>query len=221
MSVATSPIVYWPLLLLAAYVLGSIPFAQVLARVKGIDLRAVGTGNVGAGNLTKTAGAAWGLAAGVLDGLKGLVPVWLSLRGGLGPGAAGLVGVAAVVGHNWSVFLRTRSGRGLATAFGLIVALHPPLAIWTTGWAVAGWKIGGGMAGFIGWGLLPIVSIALGGPITESLLILLLTGVLIGRRMQGNPGDDMDRGSMMRRAVYDKDLLTDRPGETADNPLTQ
>ena len=221
MSVATSPIVYWPLLLLAAYVLGSIPFAQVLARVKGIDLRAVGTGNVGAGNLTKTAGAAWGLAAGVLDGLKGLVPVWLSLRGGLGPGAAGLVGVAAVVGHNWSVFLRTRSGRGLATAFGLIVALHPPLAIWTTGWAIAGWKIGGGMAGFIGWGLLPIVSIALGGPITESLLILLLTGVLIGRRMQGNPGDEMDRGSMMRRAVYDKDLLTDRPGETADNPLTQ
>jgi glycerol-3-phosphate acyltransferase PlsY len=221
MSVATSPIVYWPLLLLAAYVLGSIPFAQVLARVKGIDLRAVGTGNVGASNLTKTAGVAWGLAAGVLDGLKGLVPVWLSLRGGLGPGAAGLVGVAAVVGHNWSVFLRSRSGRGLATAFGLIVALHPPLAIWITGWAIAGWKIGGGIAGFIGWGLLPIVSIALGGPITESLLILLLAGILIGRRMQGNPGDDMDRSSMMRRAVHDKDLLTDGPGETADYPLTQ
>jgi glycerol-3-phosphate acyltransferase PlsY len=221
MSVATSPIVYWPLLLLAAYVLGSIPFAQVLARVRGIDLRAVGTGNVGAGNLTKAAGAGWGLSAGLLDGLKGLVPVWLSLRGGLGPGAAGLVGVVAVVGHNWSVFLRTRSGRGLATAFGLIVALHPPLAIWTTGWAIAGWKIGGGIAGFVGWGLLPIVSIALGGPITESLLILLLAGILIGRRMQGNPGDEMDRTSMMRRAVYDKDLLTDGPGETADNPLTQ
>jgi acyl phosphate:glycerol-3-phosphate acyltransferase len=221
MPVATSPILYWPLLLLAAYVLGSIPFAQVLARAKGVDLRAVGTGNVGAGNLTKTLGAGWGFAAGMLDGLKGLVPVLLSLRGGLGPGAAGLVGLAAVVGHNWSIFLRSRSGRGLATAFGLIVALHPPLAIWIAGWAIAGWKIGGGMAGFIGWGLLPIVSIALGGPITESLLILLLASVLIGRRMQGNPGDDMDRSSMMRRAVYDKDLLPDGPGETADDPLTQ
>jgi len=221
MSVATSPIVYWPLLLLAAYVLGSIPFAQVLARVKGVDLRTVGTGNVGAGNLTKNVGAAWGLAAGVLDGLKGLVPVWLSLKGGLGPGAAGLVGLAAVIGHNWSIFMRSRSGRGLATAFGLIVALHPPLAIWTAGWAVAGWKIGGGMAGFIGWGLLPIVSISLGGPVTESVLILFLATVLIGRRMQGNPGDDMDRGSMMRRAIYDKDLLPHGPGETADNPLTQ
>jgi glycerol-3-phosphate acyltransferase PlsY len=221
MSVATSPIVYWPLLLLAAYVLGSIPFAQVLARVKGVDLRTVGTGNVGAGNLTKNLGAGWGLAAGVLDGLKGLVPVWLCLKGGLGPGAAGLVGLAAVIGHNWSIFMRSRSGRGLATAFGLIVALHPPLAIWTTGWAVAGWKIGGGVAGFIGWGLLPIVSISLGGPATESLLILFLATVLVGRRMQGNPGDDMDRGSMMRRAIYDKDLLPHGPGETADNPLTQ
>ncbi|HEX6300081.1 MAG TPA: glycerol-3-phosphate acyltransferase [Acidimicrobiia bacterium] len=221
MSVATSPIVYWPLLLLAAYILGSIPFAQVLGWVKGVDLRAVGTGNVGAGNLTKSVGAGWGLAAGLLDGLKGLVPVWLSLKSGLGPGAAGLVGLAAVLGHNWSIFMKGRSGRGLATAFGLIVALHPPLAIWTTGWAIAGWKIGGGMAGFIGWGLLPIVSIALGAQATESMLILLLGSVLIGRRMQGNPGDLMDRGSMMRRAVYDRDLVNDGSVETADDPLTQ
>lgn len=221
MPVATSPIVYWPLLLMGAYLLGSIPFAQVLARIKALDLRSVGTGNVGAGNLTKSAGVGWGLTAGLLDGLKGLVPVWLSLRGGLGPGAAGLVGLAAVIGHNWSIFMRGRSGRGLATAFGLIVALHPPLAIWTTGWAVAGWKIGGGMAGFIGWGLLPIVSIAMGAQATESMLILLLASVLIGRRMQGNPGDLMDRASMMRRAVYDKDLVPSGSRETADDPLTQ
>lgn len=207
-------------MLLGAYVLGSIPFAQFLARINGVDLRRAGTGNVGAGNLKKTVGVSWALAAGVLDGLKGLIPAWLSLRGGLGPGAAGLVGLAAVIGHNWSVFMKGRSGRGLATAFGLIVALHPPLAIWTTGWAIAGWKIGGGIAGFIGWGLLPIVSIALGGPVTESLLILLLAAVLIGRRMQGNTGDQTDRVSMMRRAVYDKDLVTEGSGETAEDPLT-
>lgn len=216
-----SPILYWPLLLVGAYLLGSIPFAQVLGRVKGYDLRVAGTGNVGAGNLTKLAGVGWGLAAAMLDGLKGLVPVWLCLRGGLGVGAAGLVGLAAVVGHNWSFFMKGRSGRGLATAFGLIVALHPPLAIWTTGWAIAGWKIGGGIAGFIGWGLLPIVSVALGAPVTESLLILLLAVVLIGRRMQGNPGDAMDRASMMSRAVYDRDLVGDVAGDTADDPLTQ
>lgn len=217
----SSPIVYWPLLLLAAYLLGSVPFAQVLARARGVDLRSAGTGNVGAGNLTKTVGAGWGLAAGILDGLKGLVPVWLCIRSGLGPGAAGLVGVSAVVGHNWSVFLRGRSGRGLATAFGLIMALHLPLAVWTAGWAVAGWKIGGGFAGFLGWGLLPFVTLALGAPLTESMVILLLAAVLIGRRMQGNPGDEMDWGAMMRRAIFDRDLVADGSGETAEDPLIQ
>lgn len=216
-----SPIVYWPLLLVGAYILGSIPFAQVLARVRGIDLREAGTGNVGAGNLTSLTSIGWGLSAGLLDGLKGLVPVWLCLRGGLGVGAAGLVGLAAVIGHNWSIFMRGRSGRGLATAFGVIIVLYPPLAIWTTGWAIAGWKIGGGIGGFIGWGLLPIVSVALGAPTTLSLLILLFSAVLIGRRMQGNPGDAVDRASMMRRAVFDKDLAGDGAGDTADDPLTQ
>jgi acyl phosphate:glycerol-3-phosphate acyltransferase len=221
MSVTETPIVYWPLLLLGAYVLGSIPFAQVLALVKGVDLRKVGTGNAGAGNLTRNVGVPWGLAAGVLDGLKGLLPVWLLLRAGLGPGAAGLVGLAAVVGHNWSIFMRGRAGRGLATAFGLIVALHPPLAIWTTGWALAGWRIGGGLAGFLGWGMLPFMALALRAPYTESLLLLLLSAVLMGRRMQGNPGDLMDWGSMMRRAIFDRDLVTNRSGEAADDPLTQ
>lgn len=221
MPVISSPIVYWPLLLLGAYLLGAVPFAQLLARLKGVDLRTVGSGNVGAGNLTHSVGWAWGVAAAILDGLKGFVPVWIALRMGLGPGAAGLVGVAVVVGHSWSIFMRGRSGRGLASAAGLILALNPPLIIWTTGWSLAGWKIGSGLAGFLGWGLLPIVGVALGIPATESLLIALLSVILISRRMQGNPGDDMSRSAMMRRAIYDKDLVADRSRDTADDPLTQ
>jgi glycerol-3-phosphate acyltransferase PlsY len=220
MPVLSSPILYWPLLLAGAYLLGSIPFAQVLARVNNVDLRKVGSGNVGAGNLTRNVGLPWGIVAAIFDGLKGLVPVWLSLHSGLGPGAAGLVGVSAVVGHNWSVFMRGRSGRGMATSAGMIVALNPALVIWTAGWSIAGWKIGSGLAGFVGWGLLPIVSIALGRPVTESLVVLLLASVLIGRRMQGNVGDDMHGAAMMRRAIHDKDLTTDRSGEAADDPLT-
>lgn len=220
MPVISSPILYWPLLLAGAYLLGSIPFAQVLARLNGIDLRTVGSRNVGAGNLTSTLGAGWGISAAFLDGLKGLIPVWLSLRSGLGPGSAGLVGVSAVVGHNWSVVMRGRSGRGMATAAGLIVALNPALAIWTGGWALAGRRIGGGLAGFVGWGLLPIVSIALGAPAPESLVILLLSIVLIGRRMQGNLGDDTQTSAMMRRAVYDTDLVGQHSGEAADDLLT-
>lgn len=219
MPVLSSPILYWPLLLLAAYLLGSIPFAQVLARFKGIDLRVVGSGNVGAGNLTRTAGLGWGLVAGILDGLKGLIPVLIALKAGLGPGASGLAGVAAVIGHNWSIFMRGRSGRGLATAFGIILALNPPLIIWTTGWALAGWRIGGGLGGLVGWGLLPGFAVLLGAPATESVVLLLLSTILIGRRMQGNPGDAMDMNSMMRRAIFDKDPVVVPEPETADEPL--
>jgi hypothetical protein len=95
------------------------------------------------------------------------------------------------------------------------------MIVWTTGWSLAGWKIGGGLAGFLGWGLLPIVSVALGNPVTESILILLLSAVLIGRRMQGNVGDYIDTASMMRRAVYDTDRVEGSTGgEAADDPLT-
>lgn len=214
------PILYWPLLLAGAYLLGSIPFAQVIARFKSIDLRVVGTGNVGAGNLRLQMGVPWAVAAAILDGLKGLVPVLLARGAGLGLGAAGLTGLAAVVGHNWSIWLRGRSGRGLATSAGLLVALDPALIVWTTGWAVAGWKIGGGLAGFLGWGLLPIVAVALGRPATESLLLLLLAVVVMARRAQGNHDDARGRSPALRRVLYDQDVDPEDFPDTAEDPLS-
>lgn len=217
----SNPILYWPLLLLGAYLLGSVPFAQVVARARGIDLREVGTGNVGAGNLTKQVGLGWGIVAAILDGLKGLIPVWLARKAGLGLGAAGIAGLAAVVGHNWSIWLRGRSGRGLATSVGVVLALDPVLLIWAGSWSVAGWKIGGGLAGFLGWGLMPIVAVALGRPATESLFLALLAVVLIGRRMQGNADDPHGADHAFRRAIYDKDGLapSDDLPEGAEDPL--
>jgi glycerol-3-phosphate acyltransferase PlsY len=216
----SSPIVYWPLLLAGAYLLGSVPFAQVIAKATGRDLRQVGTGNVGAGNLTREAGLQWGIAAAVLDALKALVPVFVARQAGLGLGAAGLAGVMAVIGHNWSIWMRGRSGRGLASSAGMLIALDPALIVWTTGWAVAGWRIGGGLAGFLGWGLLPIVAVALGRPPTESLVLLLLSAILVGRRMQGNEADDPGMAASLRRAVYDRDSVPDDLGEGAEGPLT-
>lgn len=216
----SSPIVYWPLLLAGAYLLGSVPFAQVLARFKKVDLREVGTRNVGAGNLTREVGLPWGVAAAILDGLKGLAPVLLARQAGLGLGAAGLAGVLAVVGHNWSIWMRGRAGRGLASSAGMLVALDPAMVAWTAGWAVAGWRIGGGLAGFLGWGLLPIVAVALGRPPTESLVLLLLSAILIGRRIQGSEADEAGMAPSLRRAVYDTDVVGDELGEGAEGPLT-
>src|SRR5690606_22948466 len=86
---------------LIGYLLGAVPFALLIGRMLGIDLRTEGTGNVGAGNLTKLAGLTYGAAAAVLDGLKGLLPVLVARRLGLADGVAAAAGVAAVIGHNW------------------------------------------------------------------------------------------------------------------------
>ncbi len=209
-----------PLLIVGAYLLGSIPFAQVLALANGVDLRLVGSGNVGAGNLARSVGRSWGVAAAVLDGLKGLVPVLVARQGmGLGLGASGMAGLAAVAGHNWSIFLKGRSGRGLAPAAGLIVALDPFLAIWVGGWAVAGWKIGGGFAGFLGWGLLPLAALAMGRPPTEIIFLVFLSMLLVGRRMQGNPHDLPGLNNSVRRAIFDTDLREDF-GQPVDETST-
>ena len=118
-----------------------------------------------------------------------------------------MAGVAAVVGHNWSIWMGGRSGRGLASSAGMLLALDPAMMVWTTGWSVAGWRIGGGLAGFLGWGLIPIVSVAMGRPPTESLVLLLLSTIIIGRRMQGNAADAIGMTPSLRRAVYDLSLI--------------
>ena len=214
------PLVYWPALMVGAYLLGSIPFSQVMAKVNGVDLRKVGTGNVGAGNLKREVGLWWAVVAGLLDGLKGTAPVLLAAEMGLGPGASGLAGIAAVAGHNWSIFMKGRSGRGLATSAGIVLGLYWPYLIWTAGWSIVGWKIGGGLGGFLGWALLPILAVALGRPPTESLMLALLAVILMARRVQGNRDAPRETGFAMRRILYDTDQSPDSPGETAEDPLT-
>jgi glycerol-3-phosphate acyltransferase PlsY len=212
----------WPLLLVGAYLIGSIPSAQLLARLRGVDLRRVGTGNVGAGNLTHSVGWQWGLAAGVFDGLKGLIPVLLArFVLDMGLGASGMAGLAAVGGHCWSIYLKGRSGRGLATSAGLLVALDPVLIVWVGGWSLAGWRIGGGFAGFLGWGLLPLLAMALGRPGPETLFLVLLSATLMLRRAQGNPGDPEGAGNVLRRLIYDSDPVDQAYPETADEASTQ
>ena len=110
--------------LVIAFLLGSIPFAQIIAKlVAGVDLRKVGSLNVGARNLTATVGPAWGLVAGFLDFLKGVASILLAKAVGVTFPAFLLGGAAAVVGHNWPVWLRFKGGKGLATALGVLAPL--------------------------------------------------------------------------------------------------
>jgi glycerol-3-phosphate acyltransferase PlsY len=107
------------------YLSGSIPFAHLVSRVRGIDLRRVGSGNVGASNVLRTSGVRLGVAAMCLDALKGALAVLLAARMSSSAGVPVAAGVASVLGHVYPVWLRFRGGKGVATAAGVFAVLAP------------------------------------------------------------------------------------------------
>jgi acyl phosphate:glycerol-3-phosphate acyltransferase len=109
----------------AAYLIGSVPFALLLARRwGGGDLRLVGSGNLGAANVVRASGVRAGLVVALLDVGKGAASVALAARLG-GEGASAMAGLAAIVGHVYPVWLRFRGGKGVATACGAFSVLAP------------------------------------------------------------------------------------------------
>lgn len=113
-----------------AYFIGAVPFAYIVAKlVGGVDIRTVGSGNVGATNVGRTLGRKWGILVFFLDGLKGFLPTFAAW--GLYPKATGLppvvalTGLAAIAGHNWPVYLRFKGGKGMATSAGVFLAIFP------------------------------------------------------------------------------------------------
>ena len=113
------------LLCVAAYVAGSIPFGMLLARAKGIDLRQVGSGNIGATNVARAMGKGWAVAVLAADAAKGFVPVWLGRRFGFPAKVIAAADGTAIVGHMFTLFLRGRGGKGVATSLGVALALSP------------------------------------------------------------------------------------------------
>lgn len=115
-----------PVVILAAYVIGSVPFALLLSRrAGGQDLRRVGSGNLGAANVLRAAGLRAGIAVALLDIAKGALSVALARQMSDQPAAAAVAGLAAIVGHIYPVWLRFRGGKGVATACGVFSVLTP------------------------------------------------------------------------------------------------
>ena len=117
------PAVLW---ILGAYLVGGIPFGFLIGKSRGVDVRTVGSRNIGATNVFRTVGKKWGVLAFILDVAKGFVPTlvcrltvgdptWLPLA----------VGVTCVLGHMLTPYMKFRGGKGVATAFGMLLALIP------------------------------------------------------------------------------------------------
>ena len=111
--------------ILAAYLIGSIPFALILARRWGADLRQVGSGNLGATNVMRASGVTAGLLVAALDMAKGAASVWLASRFSDSAAAPAAAGLAAIIGHIYPIWLRFRGGKGVAAACGVFSMLTP------------------------------------------------------------------------------------------------
>ncbi len=125
-----------------AYLAGSIPFGVLFARARGIDLRTVGSGNIGATNVARALGRKMGIVVFLCDAAKGFGPVlaarhFLEGRVEHGPWVVAAVGVAAFLGHLTSPFLLGRGGKGVATGFGVFLALAAAPALIAGGLFVA------------------------------------------------------------------------------------
>lgn len=123
------------LLLAAAFVIGSIPFGIITAKAHGIDLKKVGSGNIGATNVLRALGKRPAMITLLGDILKGTLAVAIGKYAGVGLIYEGLVGMSAILGHNFSIFLGFRGGKGVATSMGVLLLYIPygaavTIAIW-------------------------------------------------------------------------------------------
>ena len=177
------------MIVLAGYIMGSIPFGILLARTRNIDPRRSGSGNIGATNVLRTAGKVPALLTLLADGLKGAAAVGLARLAGLGPLGIGIAGLAAVAGHCFPIFLKFKGGKGVATGFGVICAYVPlmglaGLVIWISVAVISRYSSFSALAAFV---LMPILGYLFGAGQTRTLMALVLS-VLIFWTHRGNIG---------------------------------
>ncbi len=155
--------VVWVIL---SYLLGSIPVGLLLSKVKGRDPRRVGSGNIGATNVMRTAGKTLGIVTLFCDMLKGFIPTWLAIYCGLPTGVVAAAGLAAFAGHLFPLYLKFKGGKGVATALGVFLAMKPLAVLIVFVVFLASLFIWGyvSLGSLAGTALIPIVLLALNVP---------------------------------------------------------
>ncbi|MDO8692379.1 MAG: glycerol-3-phosphate 1-O-acyltransferase PlsY [Dehalococcoidia bacterium] len=118
-----------PTVCLAGYLYGSIPFGVMLGRARGVDLLQFGSGRTGAANTLRTLGRGASVVAFLGDFSKGVLAVALARLLVGTPWAEALAGLCAVAGHNWSIYIRFRGGRGAVASAGAMAIMAPPIVV--------------------------------------------------------------------------------------------
>ncbi|MFC1571675.1 glycerol-3-phosphate 1-O-acyltransferase PlsY [Candidatus Margulisiibacteriota bacterium] len=112
---------------IASYLIGSIPFGYLIARLWKIDIRQAGSGNIGATNVLRTLGPIPGSIVFTLDLLKGALPIFLAQRITSDPRLIILAGLCVIIGHMFSVFMKFKGGKGAATGLGVLLGIAPDI----------------------------------------------------------------------------------------------
>jgi len=206
------------LLIIGAYLLGSVPTAYLVARWRrGIDIRRYGSGNVGAANIV-AAGSRWSsLIVIIFDIAKGMAPVYVAQVINLQLYQQVVVGLAAISGHNWPVFLRFSGGRGLLTTLGVVFVMTPWLALALAVLAFAWLPFGQFSLGtLIALILLPVLSWFLRAtfgfeePLTLTLGFVAILLLLIVRRLTAPRTElsaTVSQGELIvNRLLFDRDI---------------
>ncbi|MEJ5337060.1 glycerol-3-phosphate 1-O-acyltransferase PlsY [Thermus oshimai] len=168
------------LVLLLSYLFGSVPAGVLVARTYGVDIQKVGSGNIGATNVLRTLGPGPALVVAFFDVFKGGLAVLIARAVGVEGWLLGGVALAAVLGHNYSLFLGFRGGKGVATSFGTLLFLDPVLALWTFPIGVSVMLItryvsAGSMAGGVA---ASVLALALGRPFWEVVTVFLMAALI-------------------------------------------
>ena len=201
------------ILIVGAYLIGSIPSAYLAGKwVKGIDLRQYGSGTV-SGSMVWEHVARWALfPVGIFDIFKAALPTWVGLELGLGDMTAVAAGIAALVGHNWPLYLGFTGGRGLSPFLGTVIVIYP----WGFAWLLAFLAIGFFLGDSAPWALaglvlLPVFNHVMSGPAVLNLAAAAMVIITLIKRLEANrrplPEDQTERRKvLLRRFFYDRDI---------------
>jgi glycerol-3-phosphate acyltransferase PlsY len=207
------------LLVIAGYLVGSVPAAYLVARWRrGVDIRQHGSGNVGAANTLSVVGKRWSVFVTIFDIGKGALMVWFAQLLDMGTAQQAAVGIATIIGHDWPVFLRFQGGRGVFTSLGVITMINPWLGLIAFVYPYLFFapfkQVSLGVSTVML--ILPIASALAHGPFgieepavtTVAMVIIML--VMVARRLtapRSSISRDVSTGELVRnRLLYDRDI---------------
>lgn len=170
-------------LIIFAFLMGSIPFGVIIAKLKGVDLKKVGSGNIGATNVLRAMGKGPAMLTLTGDVMKGAISVAVGRYFLDDLAMQGIIGLASILGHNFSIFLRFKGGKGVATTAGVLLLYSPrvaavTIALWLTVIVASRYSSLGAIVAF---GVLPLTTYLLDYAPEKMMVSTLMSGLIILR----------------------------------------